>query len=611
MGYGKGVLTRVATTPAETDLGRLYSYAFIIGNVNKPSGRFVYLVLDIAIGDTAIRYATISALASASLGIYNQTNLALKGIKSHSPTCCLNLYANLANPAEERANCDSSVDTTLSLLRFQRASDGLDTGVLGKGAGLYKSGPSKEKVLSLGSATDLSCVHGTSMLENNTYITGDNKGLSSYLFEQSAISDSNAASGFVAAFSQSSIRDTTPDVLGAWYDDDTRTQCTFDKGICGGTSQTCHGRGPAFQKLELGVSSCYEICRRVSAGAKFLYDSLDTVRTAVADSSVKLYHVISSDPVLKVAIRSEITNRLSKTYNTFNFRFQAEYYLRPAPQHSAQFSQQEQQMGQALSTLRKHITTRKPKISSGSFPKSVLLYVGEMSIPYAWSPNIIGVQSFRVGQLIMIISPSEGTNMTGRRWKAGVSAAAVSKGNMSSTSKVVLGGPANTYAHYAATPEEHGIQRRYEGASTLYGQWEANAYMYLSEQYIGYFSSSNSSQRIADSLPPNNVDTSISLVVGVTSSQPKTSYTIGSVMNATSVGAYPRNNLRQEGTSAEVQKSNIRTWIKVRDNADWFLLYPCYRDDSLLSSSHVVLNWEMESVLLRARIGPSSIRTAT
>ncbi|KAK6580720.1 hypothetical protein PZA11_006956 [Diplocarpon coronariae] len=531
MGYGKGVLTRVATTPAETDLGRLYSYAFIIGNVNKPSGRFVYLVLDIAIGDTAIRYATISALASANTKI-TDANINRS------------LYANLANPAEERANCDSSVDTTLSLLRFQRASDGLDTGVLGKGAGLYKSGPSKEKVLSLGSATDLSCVHGTSMLENNTYITG-------------------------AAFSQSSIRDTTPDVLGAWYDDDTRTQCTFDKGICGGTSQTCHGRGPAFQKLELGVSSCYEICRRVSAGAKFLYDSLDTVRTAVADSSVKLYHVISSDPVLKVAIRSEITNRLSKTYNTFNFRFQAEYYLRPAPQHSAQFSQQEQQMGQALSTLRKHITTRKPKISSGSFPKSVLLYVGEMSIPYAWSPNIIGVQSFRVGQLIMIISPSEGTNMTGRRWKAGVSAAAVSKGNMSSTSKVVLGGPANTYAHYAATPEEHGIQRRYEGASTLYGQWEANAYMYLSEQYIGYFSSSNSSQRIADSLPPNNVDTSISLVVG-----PKTSYTIGSVMNATSVGAYPRNNLRQEGTSAEVQKSNIRTWIKVRDNADWFLLYP-------------------------------------
>ncbi|OWP00078.1 neutral/alkaline nonlysosomal ceramidase [Marssonina coronariae] len=230
-----------------------------------------------------------------------------------------------------------------------------------------------------------------------------------------------------------------------------------------------------------------------------------------------------------------------------------------------------------------------------------------MSIPYAWSPNIIGVQFFRVGQLIMIISPSEGTTMTGRRWKAGVSAAAVCKGTMSSTPKVVLGGPANTYAHYAATPEEHGIQRRYEGTSTIYGQREANAYMYLLEQYIGYFSSSNSSQRIAGSLPPNNVGTSISLIEGV----PKTSYTIGSVMNATSVGAYPRNNLRQEGTSAEVQKSNIRTWIKVRDNADWFLLYPCYRDDSLLSSSHVVLNWEMESVLLRARIGPSSIRTAT
>jgi len=41
------------------------------------------------------------------------------------------LYAYLANPAAERAKYASNVDTTLTLLRFQRASDGLNTGVLG------------------------------------------------------------------------------------------------------------------------------------------------------------------------------------------------------------------------------------------------------------------------------------------------------------------------------------------------------------------------------------------------------------------------------------------------------------------------------------------------
>jgi len=32
-----------------------------------------------------------------------------------------------------------------------------------------------------------------------------------------------------------------------------------------------HGRGPKFEAVDLGVSSCYEIGRRVFAGAKALY----------------------------------------------------------------------------------------------------------------------------------------------------------------------------------------------------------------------------------------------------------------------------------------------------------------------------------------------------
>lgn len=40
------------------------------------------------------------------------------------------LFAYLANPAAERAQYETTVDTTLTMLRFQRASDGLNTGVL-------------------------------------------------------------------------------------------------------------------------------------------------------------------------------------------------------------------------------------------------------------------------------------------------------------------------------------------------------------------------------------------------------------------------------------------------------------------------------------------------
>lgn len=257
--------------------------------------------------------------------------------------------------------------------------------------------------------------------------------------------------------------------------------------------------------------------------------------------------------------------------------------------------------------VRDVLTTPSKRQVACQKPKPVLLDVGEMSRPYAWTPNIIDVQSFRVGQLIMIISPSEATTMTGRRWKAAVSAAAVKNGVTSSTPKVVLGGPANTYAHYAATPEEYGIQR-YEGASTLYGQWEANAYMYLSEQNIGYLSGSNTSQPPSGPLPPNNSGRSLSLIADVVydnphigtkfgdaMTQPKPSYPIGSVVNATFVAANPRNNFRLEGTFAEVQQFTNGAWTTVRDDKDWFLVYTWYRDDGLLGTSHVVLSWETES----------------
>jgi neutral ceramidase len=142
-----------------------------------------------------------------------------------------------------------SVDKTLTLLRFQRSSDNKNIGVLT----WYP-------------------VHGTSMLGNNTHVSGDNKGLAAYLFEQSVKGSPQAADGFVAGFSQANVGDTTPNVLGAWCDDGSGQMCSFENSTCGnGRSQSCHGRGPVFEKLDLGVSSCYEIGRRQYAGAKSLY----------------------------------------------------------------------------------------------------------------------------------------------------------------------------------------------------------------------------------------------------------------------------------------------------------------------------------------------------
>jgi neutral ceramidase len=497
-------------------------------------------------------------------------------------------YAYLANPAAERANYTYDVDKTLTMLRFQRNSDGLNIGVLG-----WHS------------------VHGTSMLENNTHVTGDNKGLTSYLFEGAMASDSTAAPGFVAGFSQSSVGDTTPNILGAWCDDGSGEMCSFESSTCGGdnttkgTSEACHGRGPEFQALDLGASSCYEIGRRVYAVAKSLYDDFDSVATPVTDTSVKAYHTFNDMQYYEFPLPNGTVVQTCPA--ALGYSFAGGTSDGPGAfdfvQNDNTSVSSQNPFWQIVSGV---ISEPDQKQKDCQLPKPILLNVGQMTVPYAWTPNIIDVQSLRVGQFIMIISPSEATTMTGRRWKAAVAAAAVNA-SIASSPKVVLGGPANTYAHYCTTPEEYGIQR-YEGASTLYGQWESYAYMYLSTSNIGYLAADSTSSPPPGPSPPDNVNNSISLIAGVVYdnpavgksfgevlSQPASSYAPGAVINATFQGADPRNNLRLEGTFAAVEMVVGGVWTQVRSDADWSLVYTWYRDDELLGDSHVIISWESEA----------------
>lgn len=65
---------------------RIHSRAFVVGDVNKPNDRFIYLLLDIAFGDTAIRRGILEGLAAlgGDYAVYNAGNVAVTGTHSHS-----------------------------------------------------------------------------------------------------------------------------------------------------------------------------------------------------------------------------------------------------------------------------------------------------------------------------------------------------------------------------------------------------------------------------------------------------------------------------------------------------------------------------------------------
>lgn len=628
---------------------RLYSRAFIVGDIAKPEERFVYLVLDVQSGDTAVRYGIIEGLAvlGPEFAVYNQQNVAVTGTHSHSgPGAWLNyllpqitskgfdkqsyeaivngavlsikrahetlqpgnlsvghtkiiganinrsLYAYLANPEEERtrynvsAEDDGSVDKTLTLLLFQRASDGKNTGVL-----------------------TWFPTHGTSMLGNNTQISGDNKGVAADLFEKSVANDDHAADGFVAGFSQANVGDTSPNVLGAWCEDGTGEQCSFENSTCSnGKSQDCHARGPFFRIKDNGASSCYEIGRRQFESAKKLYDNLANVGIALVGSSVKAFHTFHdmSNYSFPLANGSYVNTCPA----ALGYSFAAGTSDGPGQFDFTQNNPGDPHASPVWSVVSHFLHAPSEEQKQCHYPKPILLDVGEITQPYLWTPNIVDVQVFRVGQLVILVSPGEATTMAGRRWKSAVhdfAAEQVLSGISNVDPIVVLGGPANSYTHYISTTEEYGIQR-YEGASTLYGPYTLDAYINLTLSSLHHLGPHTGSVPPSGPSPPNNVNRSLSFITGVVydgtpifksfgdvKEDVRPSYAIGSVVRATFIGANPRNNLRLEQTFAAVEKMvSPEVWQMVRDDSDWSLIFNWKKTSEVLGTSEVEIIWESE-----------------
>ncbi|KAI0379023.1 neutral ceramidase [Hypomontagnella monticulosa] len=626
---------------AQTGTGlrqRIYSRAFIVGDVNNPNDRFVYLVLDTQSGDTAVRFGILDGIAAlgADYAVYGQGNVAVTGTHAHSgPGAWFNyllpqvtslgfdkqsyqaivdgavlsikrahesltegyldfgavnitdgnlsrsLYAYMANPASERALYTDDTDKEMTVLKFQRASDGKNIGILT----WYP-------------------VHGTSIYQNSTHVAGDNKGVAEVMFEKAMQGEDSAADGFVAGFSQANVGDTTPNTLGAWCDDGSGQMCSLENSTCGdGKSQHCHGRGPAFDKLDLGIASCYEIGKRQYDGARSVYDSFGSSGTPVVGSSVKSFHFYHDMAFWKFQL--ENGTEVQTCPAALGYSFAAGTSDGPGAFDFTQGDSGPPSASPVWEVVKSLLRAPSPEQQACQNPKPVLLDVGEMSVPYAWSPNIVDVQLLRVGQFVIIVSPSEASTMAGRRWRAAVKAAAA---DITGTTepRVVLGGPANTYAHYLTTPEEYGIQR-YEGASTLFGQWALPAYINLTVSNIGYLAPDAQGKPDPGPTPPDNRDSSLSFITGVVQDnapigkkfgdvtvQPAASYARGAVVNTTFVGANPRNNLRLEGTYAAVEKQDGQTWTRVRDDADWSLVYTWKRTDTILGYSEVTISWETE-----------------
>lgn len=624
---------------------RLYSRAYIFADPNKPEDTFVYLVLDTLAGDTAVRHGVLQGLSAlgADYARYGEHNVALTGTHSHSgPGAWMNYllpqiptrgfdkqsyqaivdgtilsikrahesltpgrlsfgsidledantnrspYSYDHNPEEEKAKYSANVDKTLTLLRFDRESDNKTAAVL-----------------------TWFPVHGTSMYNNNTLVTGDNKGVAAYLFERSITGDVRFTDDAVIGFSQANVGDTSPNVLGAWCEDGSNEMCRYTDSTCGGENEPCHGRGPFFREKDNGAKSCFEIGRRQYSAAKKLWEQMNTSPIKLTGSSaVRSFHVYQD--MNGYTFQSPFNSSTLKTCPAaLGYSFAAGTTDGPGAFDFTQNATGPAASNPLWQVARAfiHQPTKEQQKCQGA--KNVLLDVGTLTEPYAWAADIVDIQLLRVGQLFIIISTSEATTMSGRRWKEAIAKGAREMLSVSDP-QVVLGAPSNSYAHYVATEEEYSAQR-YEGASTLYGPNTLAAYINLTLTYLPYLDKPSISSTLPDIQPgpnpPVNTNKSLSFIAGVVydgapfgksfgdvlSNPGSGPYGPGKIVNTTFVAANPRNNLRQESTYAAVERKNDSgDWEVVRNDRDWNVEFLWTRTNSFLGYSEVTIQWQIE-----------------
>ncbi|TBU52258.1 Neutral/alkaline nonlysosomal ceramidase [Dichomitus squalens] len=627
---------------AQTDTGlhlRQRSRAWIVADANNDTNRVVFINADIAMGDTGVRRSIVAALSAEFPEYYNNANIALVSTHQHSGVggYLENLLPQVTALGYVKQAADAIVNGTV--LAVRRAHESLKPGSLSLGnttvvdgnrnrsPSAYLANPAEERArydydqdkdLTLLRFDDESgnargflsffAVHGTSLYENNTLVSSDNKGMAAYLYEHLVEPDSMPGNNtFVAGFTQSNVGDTSPNTLGAYCESPGEAWdgqlCEFEHSTCGNKTEDCHGRGPGFR------TSDFESNRII---AQLQVDGAQTLMgqtLAPVTGAVKYVHTYLNMSYRQFELPNGTTVQTCPP--AMGYSFAGGTTDGPGAFDFIQGDNSSNPQNPFWELVKGAVTPLPPQEQIDcQFPKPILLDTGYAHTPYDWSPNTVDIQMLRVGNLVMLIMPGELTTMAGRRMREALRTKLISEGVLGDDAYVVIAGPANTYAHYVTTPEEYAVQR-YEGASTIFGQWTLNSYIDKYGSLVGYLAdNATGEQPPSDPAPPDLSGKAISLQTGVVfdfagigkafgdvltdvrnASAP---YSAGEAVIATFVGANPRNNLRLEHTFLSVDQFVDDQWKPVRSDSHPSTTYQWTRTDTVLGTSTVNITWVIE-----------------
>lgn len=411
-------------------------------------------------------------------------------------------------------------------------------------------------------------IHGVSMNNKNHLINGDNKGYAAYLFEKDFASD-YSPTAFIAAFAQANAGDVSPNPYG------------FE----GGMGEV------GLKAIENAGKPQYQIAKHLfNHGTISVKGEIDYKHTFIKMDEATVAAIYTNGSVQKTCPAAIGMSMLAGTQDGEGIGWQGISCL--------EFNQLP-----VVRLMCALVTTACQGV------KPIAIPTGNMK-PYPWTPNILPLQIFKIGQLIIAAVPFEITTMTGRRIKETIAK------QFSPDHIIVLSTLANAYAGYVATQEEYQMQR-YEGASTHFGPWTAAL---LQQELAQLAKALVSDTKVAPGPTPLDLSHSqIDLQPGVIFDDKPWGkqfgdlyqdvhqvYKPGETVKVVFWGAHPKNNYRIQNINRgflAVQYLNPTTgvWETIRHDYDWDTEYQWTRNGVAYSLISII--WRIPT-----QINPGSYR---
>ncbi|WP_170311606.1 neutral/alkaline ceramidase [Vallitalea okinawensis] len=460
------------------------------------------------------------------------------------------------NPEEEKALYEYNVDKNMYVLNFKNADDDL-LGIL-----------------------NWFGVHPTSMGVDNLLISSDNKGTASYLYEKEMGTDYLSSKTFVAAFAQSNCGDSSPNIFGGptgYGDDD--FESTYEAG-----------RIQYEKAKELSDTAT----KRLTGPIAFRHQYVDFSNLTIAPEYADGEERYTYPGCMGYSFARGAEDNPTDLPGFYEGMTQPEYGLDSADNYIDNV--------QGLLNLAPKFNqingARYPELWELHYPKPILFATCKAE-PDPWTPQIIPVQLFTIGDFAILGVPAEVTTMSGRRLKNAVEEAFLELTGDYYTA--VVSGHSNSYTSYLTTPEEYDAQH-YEGASTQFGKWTLSGY--LQQFYQLATSIVEGSTVPSGPHPPDLSDEQVTFETGVLydglpiardfgdlKTDVETSYHKGDTVTASFWSGHPRNDLRTGNSFLEVQYKDGDKWITIAYDWDWDTKYHWKRRSVIAGTSESIIEW--------------------